>query len=440
MAAETSVAVKDRSVSRKAVVASSFGNAMEWYDFTVYAFFATYIAATFFQDGDDTQAMIAAFLTFGAGFIARPLGSIVLGIFGDRKGRKPALMVSLFTMAAGIFIIAATPSAATIGLAAPVLLLIGRLLQGFSAGGELGSAASYLVEHAPEDRKAGYAAWLQASMGISNLLSAIAGLIITTAFDEQTITAWAWRLPFIFGLLLIPVGLYIRRQLPETTQFEEQVHTRSAGETLKVLFKENWQSLVAGFGFCILWNGAVASIIVFGPTYYKIAQGLKFSSQQAFLASFVGNIFFVLTCLLAGRIADKIGRRTMLLVAAVALLVVPGLVLLLVHAIPTTPVLLLTHSVLCVCVALFVGVAPSTLPMAFPAEARSTGVSITYNLAAIFFAGFVPAWLTWMIAHFSVYSPALMIGGCAVVTALCIPWLFRQIQRVEQIETSSQGL
>lgn len=130
----------------------------------------------------------------------------------------------------------------------------------------------------------------------------------------------------------------------------------------------------------------------------------------------------------------------MLLVAAVVLLIVPGLVLLLVHAIPTTPVLLLTHSVLCVCVALFVGVAPSTLPMAFPAEARSTGVSITYNLAAIFFAGFVPAWLTWMIAHFSVYSPALMIGGCAVVTALCIPWLFRQIQQVEQIETSSQGL
>ncbi len=419
------------SVSRKAVVASSFGNALEWYDFTVYAFFATYIAATFFQDGDDTQAMISTFLAFGVGFVARPVGSLVLGVFADRRGRKPALMLSLFTMALGVLVIAVTPSAATIGLAAPVLLLFGRLLQGFSAGGELGSAASYLVEHAPADRRSGYAAWLQASMGISNLLSAIAGLLVTSFFTESEILEWAWRLPFFAGLLLIPVGLYIRRQLPETAEFEAEAGTRSIGEMFGVLFREHWQALVAGFGFCVLWNGAVASVIVFGPTYYRISGGLGFSSQQTFLASFVGNIFFVVTCLVSGRLADRLGRRTVLTIAAVALAVVPVVMLWLVHSVSTVPVVLVVHSALCVCVALFVGVAPSTLPMAFAPEVRSSGVSITYNLAAICFAGFVPAWLTWADRAVSVFSPALLMAGCAVLTLACIPWLFREIHAVE---------
>ncbi|MDO4916315.1 MAG: MFS transporter [Rothia sp. (in: high G+C Gram-positive bacteria)] len=422
------------AVSRKAVVASSFGNAMEWYDFSVYAFFATYIAANFFEKGDSTQATIASFMVFGAGFIARPLGSLVLGILADRKGRKLGLLISLFTMATGIFIIAATPNVATIGLAAPVLLLIGRLLQGFSAGGELGSAASYLVEHAPAEKKAGYAAWLQGSMGISNLLAASAGLLVTTFFTDEAVEAWAWRLPFIFGLLLIPVGLYIRRQLPETEQFEREVHTRSTSEIIKQLVLNNWQALLAGVGFCVLWNVAVYSIIVFGPTYYKITEGLKFTSQQTFLASFVGNVFFTITCIFAGRLADKVGRQKVLTSAAVVLLVVPFFVLLLLHGVHSLAVLLFAHTILCICVALFVGVAPSTLPMAFTPETRSTGVSITYNLAAIGFAGFVPPILIWADTHISVFSPAFLISLCALVTLCCLPALFHQITRVENTD------
>lgn len=417
-------------VTRKAVVASSFGNAMEWYDFSVYAFFATFISANFFRGADADTALIETFVLFGAGFVARPLGSIVLGLMGDRRGRKPALLVSLFTMAAGVLVIGATPSAAVIGLAAPVLLLVGRLLQGFSAGGELGSAASFLVENAPAGRRSGYAAWLQASMGISNLLAAVAGLAVTTFFPESVVTAWAWRLPFFFGLLLIPVGLYIRAQLPETTDFREEQRA-STRETLAVLFRENGTVLLAGFGFSILWNVAVYAFVIFGPTYYRVTDGLHFTSQQTFLASLVGNVFLVLGCVAAGRLADRVGRARMLAGGAVSLLVLPVLGLLLLHAVPTVPVMLVVHSVLCLSVAAFVGVAPSTLPQAFPAAARSTGVSLSYNVAAIGFAGFTPAILSWADRSLTVYAPALLVGASALVALACLPALMRHVARVE---------
>ena len=424
----------DARVSRKAVTAASFGNALEWYDFSVYAFFASYIAANFFQQGDQTQAMIATFIVFGAGFVARPLGSLVVGIVGDRRGRKPALLLSLFTMAAGVLIIGATPSSEVIGVAAPLLLLVGRLLQGFSAGGELGSAAAYLVENAPSHRRGSHAAWLQASMGISNLLSALAGLLVTTLFSNQDVTAWAWRLPFIFGLLVVPVGLYIRRQLSETEEFRDQQTHRSTKETFSVLLRNNWRSLAAGFGFCILWNTAVYTFIVFGPTYYRINPALGFDSQQAFLASTVGNVFFIIACVAAGRLADHVGCRRVLVTGCALLMTVPGISLLLLHSAPTVPVLLVVHSLLCISIAVFVGVAPSTLPMAFPTATRSTGVSVTYNVAAIGFAGFIPAILTWADAELSSYSPAILVALCAALSLVSIPPLFREIQRQEDPE------
>ena len=417
---------------RTSVIAASFGNALEWYDFSVYAFFASYIAATFFQQGDQTQAMIAAFVVFGAGFIARPIGSIVVGVVGDRRGRKPALLLSLFTMAGGVFIIGATPSAATIGIAATLLLLLGRLLQGFSAGGALGSAAAYLVENAPENRRGRYAAWLQASMGISNLLSAVAGLVVTALFSNEDVMAWAWRLPFAFGLLVVPVGLYIRGKLPETDEFREQKRRLSTRKTLTVLFGRSWSSLLAGFGFCILWNTAVYTFIIFGPTYYRINPALGFTSQQSFLASTVGNLFFVPACAVAGWLADRVGRQRMLVTGCILLMTAPGLLLLFLHSAPTVPALLAVHSLVCISIAVFVGVAPSTLPMAFPALTRSTGVSITYNLAAIGFAGFIPAILAWADDTLTVYSPALLVTFCAAVSLASIPSLFREIRQQEQ--------
>lgn len=178
---------KKKISTSKAVGAAAIGNTLEWYDFSIFAFLAAYIGHSFFQDGDETSALVKTFLVFGVGFIARPLDALFLGAYGDKVGRKAALTLTIGLMAIGTLIIAIAPPIWTIGAGAPILLLVGRLLQGFSAGGEIGGAMAFLVESAPENKKATYAAWLQASMGFSNILAALAGWTVSSLFEDQQI-------------------------------------------------------------------------------------------------------------------------------------------------------------------------------------------------------------------------------------------------------------
>ncbi|RZQ60940.1 MFS transporter [Amycolatopsis suaedae] len=424
-------------VARRSVAAAALGNAMEWYDFSVYAFFASYVAGSFFTSQDPTMALFNTFIVFGAGFVARPLGAVVVGIYGDRKGRKAALMLSIATMGLGTLVLAATPPASVIGIGAPILLLIGRLLQGFSAGGEIGGAAAFLIEHAPHDRKARYAAWLQASMGISNLISAVVGVAITTALPDSTVKEWAWRIPFVIGLLIIPIGVYIRGRLPETETFERHRVTAAGGRNpLLRIVTEYPRQLVTGFLFSVLWTVCVYAFVIYLPTYYRAgSSGLGFTAQQAFLASLVGNVVLVIGCLVAGRVADRIGPRPLVLRSSAAMLVVPLLSLLVLHHWPSTVVLVVVHTLLCANVAAFVGVAPSLLPRIFPAAVRTTGLALSYNIAAIFFAGFTPALMTWATAELTVYAPALWVAIGVVACLACAPALFRQIEEVAHAET-----
>ncbi|WP_051580457.1 MFS transporter [Pseudonocardia acaciae] len=422
-----------RRIAGRSIAAASFGNAMEWYDFSVYAFFASYVAQNFFRQGDATSALLSTFVVFGAGFIARPLGAVVIGMYGDRIGRKAALVLSIATMGAGTLILAATPPYVFIGIGAPILLLIGRLLQGFSAGGEIGGAAAFMIEHAPPERRARYAAWLQASMGISNLMSAIVGLAITTAFDEATVSDWAWRIPFVLGLLIIPVGLYTRRKLPEPEVFErERARRRDDTGPLRRLFAEHPGTLVLGFLFSVLWTVSVYAFVIYLPTYLRAPSvGLGFTAQQSFLATVVGNVVLVIGCLAFGRLADHIGAKPIVVAGSVALLVVPMLGLLWLHAQPSTPVLLVVQVLLSATVSVFVGVAPATLPMAFPVAVRSTGMALSYNVAAIFFAGFTPALMTWATVRLTVYAPALWVAVGSVACLAAVPALFRRIEAVQ---------
>ncbi len=189
----------------RAILAASLGNLLEWYDFAVYAAFAIYIGANFFPHDSPAAGLVSAFLVFGLGFVIRPLGAILIGIYGDRAGRKAALTATILIMACGTLIIAAAPTYAAIGLGAPLVLLAGRVLQGFSAGGEIGNAAAFLVEHAPPTRKALFTAWLQASMGMSNILGALVAFTITSLLPQSEIVRWAWRVPFFIGLAIVPM-------------------------------------------------------------------------------------------------------------------------------------------------------------------------------------------------------------------------------------------
>ncbi|WP_016905911.1 MFS transporter [Streptomyces xiaopingdaonensis] len=423
---------------RRAVAAAAFGNAMKWYDFSVYAFFASYIAHNFFRDDDPTSALMSTFVVFGAGFVARPLGAVIGGVYGDRMGRKAALMLSIGAMGIGTLIIAAAPPIAFIGVGAPILLLAGRLFQGFSTGGEIGGAAAYMLENAPADRRSLYSSWLQASMGISNLLSALVGFTITTVFPEEAVQDWAWRIPFLLGLLIIPIGLYIRRSLPESEEFTRHSAAdaiRPKPGPLRGLVTEYPKELCAAFLFSILWTVCVYAFLIYLPTYYKDpAIGLGFSSQQAFLASLFGNAVVIVGCLAGGWIADRVGARQVVVWSSVAMVLIPTPCLWWLHSQPNLTVLLLVHAVLCASVAAFSGVAPSVLPRVFPVAVRSTGLAVSYNLAAVFFAGTTPALMTWATARLTVYAPTLwVIIGCLCCLA-SVPALFRQVDHVTRQE------
>ncbi|MDF2643785.1 MAG: transporter, partial [Pseudomonas sp.] len=205
--------------ARRAVTATVIGNGLEWFDFTVYSFFSVIIAKVFFPTGSELTSYLLALATFGVGFFMRPVGGIVLGIYGDKRGRKAALSLTILLMALGTLIIALTPSYSQIGLMAPVLIVLARLLQGFSAGGEMGSATAFLTEHAPDGKKAFYSSWIQASIGVAVLLGSALGAALSSYLTQAQLESWGWRIPFLIGTLIGPVGFYIRSRVDETPAY-----------------------------------------------------------------------------------------------------------------------------------------------------------------------------------------------------------------------------
>ena len=403
---------------------------LEWYDFTVYALFAGYIAANFFPGDDANTGRIKTFLFFGLGFVVRPLGAVLIGNFGDRAGRKAALTLTILLMAAGTGIIAFSPTYAAIGLGAPLLLLLGRVLQGFSAGGEVGGATAYLLESADPKQRGRVASWLEASMGMSNILGALAAFAVTALLSASDVQAWGWRIPFVLGLAIAPVGLYLRRTLNETEAFQAEAERRARDLSLRKaplleIFRNHGRSLCVGFCVAVLWAVAVYVLMIFMPTYVQHSDTFNFSAQQAFGASLIGNIPFVVGCVWFGSMSDRIGRRRSLFMSATLLFVLVLPLFLWLKADPTLSTLIVVQSIVCILVASFVGVAPAALSEIFPTGVRSTGMSLVYNGAFTLFGGFAPMILTWLTQRSggSIYSPAWYVMMAAAVAMIAIPFL-----------------
>jgi MHS family proline/betaine transporter-like MFS transporter len=413
----------------RAIVAASVGNMLEWYDFTVYALFAAYVARNFFPPGDDPTAnLLKAFLAFGLGFVVRPLGAVLIGNYGDRAGRKASLTLTILLMAAGTGTIAFAPTYAAIGIGAPLLLLVGRVLQGFSAGGEVGGATAFLAENAPPEQRGVITSWLEASMGMANILGALAAFSVTALLSIEQVQSWGWRIPFLFGLLILPAGLILRRTLHETDSFQAETERRrregqAAKSPLGELFASHKRGLLIGFGVCILWATAVYVLIVYLPVYVQMTFG--FTARQAFGASLAANVAFVIGCVIFGALSDRIGRRTMLHISAALLFVCVLPLFMLLQAYPTTATLVGVLTAFCVLVASFVGVAPAAICEIFPTGVRSTGTSIVYNGAFTIFGGFAPAILTWFTHRpgGSSFAPAWYVMLAAVAASAAIPFL-----------------
>ena len=268
--------------TRKAVSAAVVGNVLEWYDFAVYAFVATIIAKKFFPAQDEVTALLSTFLAYGLGFVARPLGGIVIGRLGDTRGRKTALLITIFLMAAGTVLIGLLPTYETIGVLAPLLLVVARLMQGFSAGGEWGGSTAYIVEWAPAGKRGWYGSFQQTSVVGGLLLGSGVAALLNSILDPATMEAWGWRVPFLLGGILGPVGMWMRREIDETPAYRR---VEARGETGQIE-DSGWLLAARAFGFTIVWTVCFYVLLNYMPTWTR--QYMKLSPQAALWANTIG--------------------------------------------------------------------------------------------------------------------------------------------------------
>jgi MFS transporter, MHS family, proline/betaine transporter len=383
--------VRARPTLTRVIVAASLGNALEWFDFLVYGYFAVTISKVFFPSGNETASLLAAFGTFSVSFLVRPLGAIVIGAYTDSAGRKAGLTLSILLMVIGTTMTALMPGYATIGLAAPILILVARLLQGFSVGGEFGSAVTFLAEQTA-GRKGFVASWQWASTGITGALASGFGILLTSTLSPEQLVEWGWRVPFLFGILIGPVGLYIRRRLDETPEYVEIKPTRSP---VRDVVREHPIEVLLAMGAAVVSNSS-AYIILYIPTYAM--KELHLPQATGFAATFVGAVILGIVSPFAGHLSDKFGRSGILTGTAWLFFLTTYPVFYLMVANPSLATAIFAAGWLSLVKAGYSGVLPSQLAELFPTRVRGIGVSLSFAIAVTVFGGFTPFVATWLIA------------------------------------------
>ncbi|KMO44105.1 major facilitator transporter [Methylobacterium tarhaniae] len=397
------------------------GNFLEMFDFFLFGIYASHISKAFFPAGNEFASLMLTFMTFGAGFLMRPLGAIFLGAYVDRIGRRQGLIVTLGIMAAGTVLIAFVPSYQTIGLAAPFLVLIGRLLQGFSAGVELGGVSVYLAEMATPGRKGFYVSWQSGSQQVAVMVAALIGYGLSHALMPAQMSEWGWRIPFFIGCLIVPFLFYIRRSLEETQEFLHRKHRPSLPEVFKSL-GENWKVVLLGMLLVVMTTVSFYTITVYTPTFGKSV--LKLSETDSLIVTFCTALSNLIWLPVMGALSDKIGRKPILLVfSALALLTAYPVLAWLTSNISFTNMLiaLLWLSFL---YGSYNGAMVVALTEIVPAHVRTTGFSLAYSLATALFGGFTPVVSTWLIERLdNKAAPGLWMafaGACGLAATLLI--------------------
>jgi MHS family proline/betaine transporter-like MFS transporter len=397
----------------KLIVAVSIGNALEWYDISSYGYFAVYVAKAFFPNSDPTVSLLLTFGTFGLAFLIRPIGGVLLGAYADRHGRKASLMVSIVLMSFGTLAIAIMPSYATIGILAPIAVLLARLVQGFSAGGEFGSSTAFLVEHAP-DRRGFTASWQFASQGFGQVLSSAFGVGLTSCLTAAEMGSWGWRIPFLFGILVGPVGIYIRNHLEDATP-----PPAARQNPVQEVFLRQKFRVMLGIG-ALAVSTAVNYLIVYMPTY--VVKTLNLPAVVGFEATLAGALAVTLLTPIAGIISDRIGRTTHMIAINLLLLasIVPAFLLLTKN--PTPAIIILAVLWLATLKSLYFGPLAALMSELLPAATRATGLGLGYNIGVTLFGGMGPVIVTWLgtIAFIGDLSPAyyLTFVGLLSLSAL----------------------
>jgi MFS family permease len=376
------------SIPARQVAAVVVGNALEFYDFLTYAFFAVYIGRAFFPSNVPSASLLASLATFGAGFVTRPIGSIVIGRMGDRVGRKPAMILSFSLMGAAILGLALTPPHEMIGVAAPVLAIFFRMLQGFALGGEVGPTTAFLLEAAPPERRGFYTAFQAWTQDLSVLVSGLVGFGLAKILSEQQLQDFGWRIAFLLGAAIVPFGLMIRRSLPETLHLCE-------GRNLERVPLRPFLPL-ALLGLIVLASGTIGTYIRNYMTTYAIAT-LHMPTMAAFAATIVAGLSGVCFDLVSGALSDRIGRKAMMLVPASVLLVSIFPAFYVISRFRSTATLLGATALLSILGTLSVCPMVIWLAESFPASIRSGGISVVYAFAIATFGGTTQYAVTWLI-------------------------------------------
>ncbi|MEA9844349.1 glycine betaine/L-proline transporter ProP [Xanthomonas campestris] len=413
------VTVVDRGMLRKAVGAAALGNAMEWFDFGVYGYLAVTLGQVFFPSSSPTAQLIATFATFTVAFLVRPIGGMVFGPLGDRYGRQKVLAATMILMALGTFSIGLIPSYARIGLWAPALLLLARLLQGFSTGGEYGGAATFIAEYATDRNRGLMGSWLE----FGTLGGYIAGAATVTALhmalSQAQMLNWGWRVPFLVAGPLGLLGLYMRMKLEETPAFRayteqsEQRERETAGQGLMTLLRLHWPQLLKCVGLVLVFNVTDYMLLTYMPSYLSVTMG--YAESKGLLLIILVMLVMMPLNVVGGMFSDKLGRRPMIIGACAALFALAIPCLLLIGSgsdvLIFTGLMLLGLALVC-----FTSSMPSTLPALFYTPVRYSALSIAFNVSVSLFGGTTPLVTAWLVERTGdPLVPAYYLMGAAAI-------------------------
>jgi len=410
-----------RFPEKKMLIAGSVGNFIEWYEFAVYGFLATVIAGNFFHlEGEsDLTSLILTYAAFALAFFCRPIGAMIFGRIGDRIGRKPTLIAVLLLMTLATFLIGLMPTYATVGVAAPLLLTLLRMLQGLFAGGEFGGAVALMTEFAPAGKRGRYGAWQSFTVALGLLAGAGLVALLSALLTPEQLKGWGWRIPFLLALPMGLVALWLRSQLEEPPTFAEAQKLEPAPLSSVV------KAIVLGIGRMMGWSAAGYTFLVVMPSWLQTA--LHASFQQALLATVLGNVGFALTILPAGRLSDRYGRRSIMLLAMLVVVLFSYPLLALLQQ-PDAALWLKGLAVLIAgaVVGMIAGPGPAMLAEMFPTRIRYTGLGLAYSLSNAVFSGCAGLIITGLIKQTgNIYIPAWYVMITGAISALALLTLNR---------------
>lgn len=419
VAAEGKPATK-MALGLKPIAGAALGNSLEIYNFYIYFYFAETIGRLYFPSDSHYIQLMLSLATFGVGYISRPLGAIVIGTYADRAGRKKALTLTIVLMALGTGLFVVTPTYSAVGPVAPLLIVLARLLQGFSAGGEVGAATAYLIERAPVGRRGWYGSWQYGGQGLAAIAAAMMAYLLMTSLPADAVDSWGWRLAFLVGLLIVPIGFYIRTHMDETVSVAERSQT----------FRDVWKAIFPAFaGQFVVGILALSAFIVNfsifgGYLIFYASDMLKMPIATSMLALAGTGVAATLGALLAGQLSDRFGRRPIMLIPQI--LVIAGLypTFWLLNSYPTTQNLILVAFIMMLTQTMSGTAAITALTECFPQAIRGAGLSVTYSAATVLFGStvnLIAAWLDHVTASpFALPTYLTMINALAGLAMLLL--------------------